>query len=500
LKFNNLFLDGGIEISSNNNFREEIFDKSPIGILFYDKQGKLIEANQSALKIAGIRPSTNFEDINLFDNLDVALKKDELLKDGLIKFQALLDFKGNNIGFKNSKKSGKVFIDWIISRIDSGFLVQIQDITVSKIAEDSLRESEEKYHRLFDDDLTGDFIANCDGEILECNPAFVEIYGFKDREKAVGSNIFKLNRNDWMDLVARLENEPRIKGYHTWHTRPDGMRIHVIANVVGIFNDSNELIQIKGYVFDDTDRKIAEDSLRESEEKYHRLFDDDLTGDFIANCDGEIVECNSAFAEIYGFGSCKMASKWNFSQFNPFDWPHMVTRLRSESKIKGYQSWQRRSDGMRIHVIANVVGIFNDSNELIQIKGYVFDDTDRKKAEEELINSKRQMKEILDSIQDCFVALNQYWDFIYVNQFAAEYFGVEADDIVGRNVWKIFPELRNTSYENAVRNAMKEQEIQHFKAQDIRNPDQWYDFSVYPWNEGISIYWRDITRSKNRNK
>ncbi|MDP2836123.1 MAG: PAS domain-containing protein, partial [Methanobacteriaceae archaeon] len=163
-------MDGGIEISSNNNFREEIFDKSPIGILFYDKQGKLIEANQSALKIAGIRPSTNFEEINLFDNRDVALKKDELLKDGLIKFQALLDFKGNNIGFKNSKKSGKVFIDWIISRIDSGFLVQIQDITVSKIAEDSLRESEEKYHRLFDDDLTGDFIANCDGEILECNP------------------------------------------------------------------------------------------------------------------------------------------------------------------------------------------------------------------------------------------------------------------------------------------------------------------------------------------
>ncbi|MDP2836401.1 MAG: PAS domain-containing protein, partial [Methanobacteriaceae archaeon] len=251
---------------------------------------------------------------------------------------------------------------------------------------------------------------------------------------------------------------------------------------------------------DITVSKIAEDSLRESEEKYHRLFDDDLTGDFIANCDGEILECNPAFAEIYGFGSCKMASKWNFSQFNPFDWPHMVTRLRSESKIKGYQSWQRRSDGMRIHVIANVVGIFNDSNELIQIKGYVFDDTDRKKAEEELINSKRQMKEILDSIQDCFVALNQYWDFIYVNQFAAEYFGVEADDIVGHNVWKIFPELRKTSYENAVRNAMKEQEIQHFKAQDIRNPDHWYDFSVYPWNEGISIYWRDITRSKNRNK
>ena len=324
-----------------NNFREEIFDKSPIGILFYNKEGKLIEANHSALKIAGIPLSTNFEEINLFDIPNIILKKEELFKEGLIKFQALLDFENKNIGF-NSSKSGTAFIDWIISSIDSGFLVQIQDITDRKIAEDSLRESEEKYHRLFDEDLTGDFIASCDGEIIECNPAFAEIYGFKDREKAVGSNIFKLDLNDWIDLVARLKNESRIKGYHSWHTRFDGTKIHVIANVVGIFDDSGELVQIKGYIFDDTDRKIAEDSLRESEEKYHRLFDDDLTGDFIASCDGEIIECNPAFAEIYGFSNCEMASKYNFSQFNPFDWPYLVTRLRSESKIKGYQSWQRR--------------------------------------------------------------------------------------------------------------------------------------------------------------
>ena len=293
--------------------------------------------------------------------------------------------------------------------------------------------SEEKYRRLFDEDLTGDFIATPEGKILECNSAFAEIYGFQGCEKAVRSEISQFNPVGWATLIDHLRDERKIQGYQRWHVRPDGKEIHVVANVVGIFNDSGELVQVKGYVFDDTERKEAEDALMESEEKYRRLFDEDLTGDFIATPKGEILECNPAFAEIYGFDDCEKALQWNISKSNPFDWPYMVTRLKSEGKIKGYQSWQRRSDGLRIHVVANVVGIFNDSGELVQVKGYVFDDTERKKTEEELIHSKRQITEILDSIQDGFVALNHYWNFIYVNQRAAQYVGVEPDDLVGQN-------------------------------------------------------------------
>lgn len=381
-----------------------------------------------------------------------------------------------------------------VSVIDSGFLVQIQDIT-GKSEEFS---SEEKYRSWFEDDLTGDFIATPEGKVIECNPAFAEIYGFDKCKHAVKSNIYEFNPNDWINLIARLKRELKIQDYQSWHRRPDGKKIHVVANVVGILNDSADLIQVKGYIFDDTERKRAEEDLKKSEEKYHRLFDEDLTGDFIATVEGKITECNPAFAEIYGFYDCNQALQWNISESNPFDWPYMVTRLRRERKIQGYQSWQRRSDGLRIHVIANVVGIFNDSDELIQVKGYVFDDTERKHAEEELTNSKRQIMEILDSIQDGFIALNHYWNFIYANQRAAEHFGVEVDELIGQNLWERFPELIGTIYETTFRRAMDKQEIQHFEALSIRMPDHWFDFSVYPSSEGISIYWRDIANRKKR--
>ena len=196
----------------------------------------------------------------------------------------------------------------------------------------------------------------------------------------------------------------------------------------------------------------------------------------------------------------KMLIKLNISNFNSFDWPYLINRLKSERKIKGFHSWQRRSDGMRIHVVANVVGIFSDSGVLTQVKGYIFDDTDRKKAEESLAHSKHQITEILDSIQDGFISLNHYWNLIYVNRRAAEYANVEPDDLIDQNLWERFPELNGTAYEAAFRKAMNEQKIQHFEGQGLHTLDNWFDVSVYPSVDGISIYWRDMIRIKNSKK
>ncbi len=68
---------------------KEIFDKSPIGILIYDDNGKLVDANQSALEISGISKLEDILGINLFDNPVIAEKKNKLLKEGSIKFRQL---------------------------------------------------------------------------------------------------------------------------------------------------------------------------------------------------------------------------------------------------------------------------------------------------------------------------------------------------------------------------------------------------------------------------
>lgn len=359
--------------------------------------------------------------------------------------------------------------------------------------ENLFNEDEVEYRHWFEDDLTGDFLATSEGELLICNRSFIEIYGFEDVGSALNFNISKFNPSDWEDLTDRLKVEGKIRGYQSWHLTPKNEKIHVVSNLVGIFNDSDELVQVKGYNFDDTERKNAELSLKESERKYRLLFDEDLTGDFISTPEGKILECNPAFSAIYGFKDCKAASDWSISESNPFDWPFLVTRLKKERKILGYQSWQRRSDGLRIHVIANLMGIFNEANELVQVKGYVFDDTDRKLTEQELAYSHQQTTEILNSIQDGFVVLNRYWQFIYINKRAAEHWKSDPDDLLGQNIWERFPNLLGTKLETTLKNVMSEEEIGQFESQGIYNPDLLFKVIAYPFPDGISVLWIDIT-------
>ncbi|MDD3984690.1 MAG: PAS domain-containing protein [Methanobacterium sp.] len=473
----------------------DMFNNSPIGILFYNYDGKLIDSNSFSFKILGISRLDDISDVNMFKISKTVPKKEIIFKEGLVKFQLPIQCFGNDNLYKNNKPNyEKDIYEFIISVVDSGFLLMIKNINI--LEKIPIPSNEEKYTKFFEDDLTGDFIATTEGRLIKCNTSFLEIYGFDNHENALKYNISKFNLVDWNNLINNLKNQPKIKGYQSIHTRPDGNIIHVIANVIGIFNDSNELIQVKGYIFDDTERKIAEKFLKESEEKYHRLFYEDLTGDFIADIGGKILECNPAFAEIYGFNSVEAASNSNMSKFNSFDWPYMVTRLKKEYKLHGFQSWQRKSDGLRIHVVANLVGIFNDSNELIQVKGYIFDDTERKHTEEELARSKSQMRKILDSIQDIFFALNYNWNFIHDNQCAAEYFGIEYEELIEQNLWKLFPELLGTKYEEWFRKTMESDKSQHFEAPNIKNKDHWFDFSVYPSGDGISSYWKDITQHK----
>ena len=378
-----------------------IVEHSDDAIIGVDNDGTILSWNNGAEKIYGYSPEEAIgKNISMLIHPDRSEELHFLLKkinadEVICNFETLRQRKdGAKIDVSITTSPIKDSKDIIV-----GASTIERDITLRKQAEKALKKSEEKYRRLFDDDLTGDFIATPEGKILECNPAFAEIYGFTDRDRVVGCEISQFNLVDWENLMKRLKTEHKVQGHQTTHKRPDGKQIHVVANVVSIFNKSNQLIQIKGYIFDDTERKKAEEALKKSEEKYRWLFDDDLTGDFIATLKGKVLECNPSFAEIYGFKNHKQAINSDISKFNSTDWENIVKGLKTERKIRGYQSWHRRPDGKQIHVVANVVGILNDSGELIQVKGYVFDDTERKEAEEALRESLASKSKILNALK-----------------------------------------------------------------------------------------------------
>jgi PAS domain S-box-containing protein len=259
-----------------------------------------------------------------------------------------------------------------------------------RVTNEALRESESRYRELVQNANSAIIRWKADGTITFFNEYAQEFFGYTEKE-AVGRNVSFLvpaqesTGTDLSHLARDIVAHPeRYVNHVNENIRRDGRRVWMAWTNRPILDWNGQAAEILTVGTDISERKQAEEALRQSEERYRRLFDEDLTGDFIATPDGKVVECNPAFARIYGFADRKQAAQSDISQFNPADWTDLMARLRVECKVEGYQSVHRRPDGREIHVVANVIGRFNETAELTEVQGYIYDDTERKHTEGEL--------------------------------------------------------------------------------------------------------------------
>jgi two-component system, cell cycle sensor histidine kinase and response regulator CckA len=142
-----------------------------------------------------------------------------------------------------------------------------REIAERKRAEAALRESEERYRRFFEEDLSGAFITTPEGCILACNPAFVNIFGFSSVAEALQAEFstIYLEPNERQGFLGLLKERKMLKHHAGQYRRLDGRIIHTIENVVGSFDGNGNLMEIKGFIIDNTEQKNLEEQLRHSQ-------------------------------------------------------------------------------------------------------------------------------------------------------------------------------------------------------------------------------------------
>ena len=104
----------------------------------------------------------------------------------------------------------------------------------------------------------------------------------------------------------------------------------------------------------------------------------------------------------------------------------------------------------------------------------------------------RRATEILESITDAFFALGRDWRFTYVNRQAERVLGRDPGDLVGRVLWDVYPGLADSEFERSYRQVAEEGVATSFTSY-YPDHDSWYEVHAYPAEEGISVYFRDVT-------
>ncbi|HZR17401.1 MAG TPA: PAS domain S-box protein [Verrucomicrobiae bacterium] len=117
-----------------------------------------------------------------------------------------------------------------------------------------------------------------------------------------------------------------------------------------------------------------------------------------------------------------------------------------------------------------------------------------KRAEAEA--ARQRIANILESITDSFFALDREWRIIDVNQKAAATYHKTRDELLGRIFWEVFPENRMTVFDYEYHKAMTQRVPVHFEARSRIVQDHWFELHLYPIDEGLAVYFRDITPRK----
>ncbi len=260
-----------------------------------------------------------------------------------------------------------------------------------------LREREARIRRLVDSNIIGIFIGDSRGGILEANEAFLDILGYS-REDLIAGRIrwTKLTPPEWapadQDALAQLSATGTCRPYEKEYSRKDGNRVPVLVG--GAFF---EVKRDEGVVFviDMTDRKRAEQALRESEERFRTLvqFSFDVYWESDAQHRFIRQEFAKGLADPPAPDSEIGKTRWEVPYLEPDAeaWRKHRETLEAHLPFRDFELARPAADGGKRYISVSGLPVFDKAGRFIGYRGVARHITERKRAEEALRDMQMQL-------------------------------------------------------------------------------------------------------------
>jgi len=315
----------------------------------------------------------------------------------------------------------------IVTPIDrkknKGAVVMHINTTERKLAELALSEREEQYRQLFEEDLTGNYVADTHGKLILCNDAFAKLAGFESRAAALRSRTFRIFSSDFSNtgFVSLLKKGERIPVHERAITTRNGNRVTVLENIIGKYDTDGRLMSVQGYLLDITARKNAEDNMKKSEEQYKLLFYGNPQPMWLFDFETlKFIDVNEAAIEHYGYSRDEFL-KMTLLDIRPKQEVKNYMHFRNKllrSKNRGFSGnagiWKhRKKNGDLIDVeITRTPILYRGKNAILILANNV---TERLLAEENLKKRNSEINLLYQASQEISASLHtrDIYDSIY---------------------------------------------------------------------------------------
>jgi len=396
--------------------------------------------------------------------------------------------------------------DYLIKgQMNSNLLVRALRYAIErKQAEEALRESEETARALVNATNDSVFLIDTSGTVLALNEITAKRLG-KTVDEMVGSHLY----DSLPPEVAKRRKAYLDQAFRT------GKAVYFEDERQGIWFDTcaYPILDAKGkvarlaiYGRDITERKHAEEAIRQSEERFRQLFDEAPVGYFESDSQGRITNVNRTELEMLGYTPEEMIGQplWKFVVEEEVARNNILARLAGTlPPARAIERTYRRKDGATFPVLIENRVLKDSEGKIIGMRSTIQDITEHKRAEKALLESEEGYRTAIENSNDG-VAIDKDGLHLFVNKKFLELFGYNyPEEVIGKHlVLTVHPDDKDRVKEINLKRQRGEDVPSRYEFKGIRKDGEIIYIEVSATKttyhgETVSLaYLRDITERK----
>jgi len=294
----------------------------------------------------------------------------------------------------------------------------IQDITERKQAEETLRSSEEKYRAVVDNGFEGILIINFEGTILFANPSLIRTFEYENLDGIVGKSMFNYIAPE--SVPQAIENltqmvqgaELHLAHYFGITSKGNKIRFECIGKIIDYNGAKADIISVR----DITAKKLAEEALQKSEEKYRAIFENVQDVFYQSDLSGIICEVSPSIKHFADFNREELiGTPVSDLYYYPDEREILMKAILKNGELRDYELTLRTKHDEMMYVSLNATLVIDANGRPTHIDGALRDITDRKRAEEKVRKVGEHYQAIIENAPDGIVLLNEMGEFKYIS-------------------------------------------------------------------------------------
>ncbi len=359
-----------------------------------------------------------------------------------------------------------------------GLIGAILDITERKQVEDALGESEERFRLLVENAPDAIFVQT-QGLFAFVNPSALELFGAASKDQLAGSPVLDRVHPSCLEMVRErmrfLKTEKRQAPLaELKYITLDGTVVDVETSSVPITYEDNDGALV--FVRDISERKRAEEALRESEERYRSVIENMEDVFYRTNERGEIVMASPSGAGMLGYDSIgemqgkPVESFWMY----PDERKKMLRAIREDGVVRDYEITLKKKDGSPIFASTTSAFRKDDQGNILGVEGIIRDISERKRAEEELM----RLAKVIEQASEAIIVTDTNWIIDYVNPAFTVMTDYEGTEAIGEHLRILKSDKYDRAFYRDIRKTLTEGHVWSGRLTNRKKNGSFYESEV----------------------